>query len=432
MISSENPVREQLKPGDIDRRPLVPGCFVMRNGQTIAYFADNNVELLKVDFVFEAGTALQEKKLQAASAINLVTEGSAHHSAREIAEFMDYRGIIVEKSNDEVSATLTLYFLPRYVEELLPVVAEMLFEPTYPEEELAIFVAKRRQKLLTEMQRTSFLARRRYYECLYGATHPLGSYAVPSDFDLLTVEDVRDFHDRYLTPSRMRIVIGGAVSESVLKAFDRVFGGMVAGSYDAIVLPNPADAVRGLQRVEVPGAVQNTLRVGRRLPMRWEDREYAEFMVLSTVLGGYFGSRLMTNIREEKGYTYGINAVTQIYRGSLVFHIMSDVGADVAEPALDEVRKELERLCCEPVGEDELETVRRCMLGDFMRSVDGVFERSERYCQMLTSGVDERFTDNYMSVLEEGAVTPKRLQELAQRLLKWSEMTVVVAGGVKS
>jgi predicted Zn-dependent peptidase len=428
MISTVNPIKEHLLPRDVDRRPLAPQRYVCRNGKVINYFQDASIGLIKMDFIFEAGTALQDKLLQTASAIHLVTEGTPAHTSRQIAEFMDFRGIIVEKSNDEVSSTLTVYAMPRYVDELLPLLYEMLFESVYPEAEFAVFLAKRRHQLMVNLQRTSYVAGCRCRRSLYGHEHPQGRFAVPSDYDLLTVDDVREFHSRYLTPSRMEIVLGGAVSAAILAAFDRVFGGDVVNVVDRVVLPAPKPETVGVQKVEVAGAIQNTLRVGRLLPMRWDDRKYAEFMILSTALGGYFGSRLMSNIREEKGYTYGISAMTQICRGSLAFYIISDVSAGKAELAQQEIMLELERLRREPMPKEELELVRTCMLGDFMRSVDGVFERSERFCQMLTSGIDERFTDNFLAVLEPDAVTAEGLCVLADSLLNPNDMVFVNAG----
>ena len=180
----------------------------------------------------------------------------------------------------------------------------------------------------------------------------------------------------------------------------------------------------------VEGAVQNSLRIGLRLPFGWCDRDYATFMVLSTILGGYFGSRLMTTIREEKGYTYGIYSMTRMRRDSLSFGIISDVAAERADAVADIVA-EMRRLCDEPVGDEELTLVRNCMVGDFMRSVDGVFERSERFCQMLTCGIDERFTDNYFDAIEPdnpSCATPQRMQAMAQRLFDPEQMVLVSAG----
>ncbi len=421
-----------LSPADIDRSGLEPQSYQMKNGQTLYYFVDNHIDLIRFDVVFEAGTSLQHKKMQSAAAIRLISEGTQRHSAREIAEFLDFRGIILEKNNDSVTAQLTAYSLTRYLDDLLPLLYEILTEPLYPQEEFDVFMSKRRQRLLTDWQKTSYVARNHFWEHLYGIDHPLGNYAMPEDLDELTVEEVREFHNRHHQLSRSRLVVSGHVTQEVLQAIDKWFSQVSWTASPMTQLPPPcATAPTGLFQYEMPQAVQNTLRVGRLLPFRWDDVAYAQFMVLSTLLGGYFGSRLMSNLREDKGYTYGIHSLTQVNRGSIVFYILTDVAADKSKSAMEEIMKEIARLRETPVAEEELQLVRNTMLGDFLRSIDGVFERAERYGQMRDTCIDEHFTDNYMAVLTEGNphyVTPAVLQSLAQQTLDEASLLQISAG----
>lgn len=432
MASFANLVPESLSPADVDRGGLVPQCYRMKNGQTIYYFVDNHINLLRLDIVFEAGSALQSKRMQTAAAIQLISEGTRHHTAQEIAEFLDFRGIVLEKTNDSVTSQLTVYTLSRYLDDLLPILYEMLTEPLYSQDEFEVFISKRRQRMQSDWQKTSYVARNHFWEHLYGFSHPLGGYAVPDDLDVLTVEDVREFHNRYHRLSQSRLVVSGHVTSEVLQAVDGCFSQMPWISPVMTQLPSPcADTAAGLFQYEMPHAVQNTLRVGRLLPFRWDDVRYAQFMVLSTLLGGYFGSRLMSNLREDKGFTYGIHAMTQVNRGSILFYILTDVAADKSQEALGEIMKEIARLREEPVPEEELQLVRNTMLGDFMRSIDGVFECAERYGQMCDSDIDERFTDNFMAVLTEGNphfVTPAVLQTLAQQILDDNSLLQISAG----
>ena len=432
MISLVNPISDTLHPRDISRQGLVPQRYTMHNGQPLYYFTDTHIDLVRFDIVFEAGTAIQHKKLQAMAAIHLITEGTAHHSARQIAEFLDYRGIVVEKSHDSVTTTLTVYSLSRYLDVLLPLLFEMVTEPAYPQAEFDLFIERRRQKLLTSMRKTSFVARNRFWAHLYGPQHPLGSFAEPDELDLLRVDDVRDFHRRHMQLSAARLTVSGHVDDALLHRIDDLFGCQPWHAATPIVLPPPQPlSPSGSFEYEVPQAVQNSLRVGRLLPYRWDDVRYAQFMVLSTLLGGYFGSRLMSNIREDKGYTYGIYAMTQMCRGSIVFYILSDVASDKAQPAMEEILKEIGRLRDEAVGQEELALVRNNMMGDFMRSVDGIFERAERYGQMCSVDVDERFTDNFMSVLtpdSPDAATPEVLQSLAQEVLRDDQLVLMSVG----
>lgn len=417
-----------MLPSDIDLSPLLPQSYTMRNGKTIHYFADNSVGIMKIDFIFEAGSALQTKPLQAAAATSLLLAGTKNHSAHQVAEFLDFRGIIAETSNNEVSSTLTLYTMPKYLPQLLPLLHQLLEEPLYPDNEFAVYVQKQRTKLMANLQHTPYVARRHWYQSLYGPNHPLGRYPNPTDYDHLSVSDLHSYHHRCLTPSRMQIILSGDVTPTTLKAFDSQFGSHTVQPIEPTTLPTAPTAPTAHLQVEVANAVQTTLRIGRLLPLQWTDRHYPELMLLTTALGGYFGSRLMANLREDKGYTYGISAQTQIRRGSLLFHIETDVASHNAEPALRQIENELARLCSQPLSESELQLVQNSMLGDFMRSIDGVFERGERYCQMLTSRVDERFTTNYISILQPRAVSPDHLLRLSQTYLTPQQMTIVKAG----
>lgn len=431
MKSSINPVRGRLSPKDIDRSGLAPQRHIMPNGKSIYLFADNSSDLVKLDFIFEAGTALQQKKMQSASAIELLSAGTTSHTAREIAEFMDFRGILLDQGNDTVSATLTVYSHSRYLGDLLPLLYEMITQSVFPEEEFDVLIAKRKQSLLTKMQQTSYRARVAYNEAIYGTSHPMGSYAKPEELDLLTVEDVSGFYREFMTLQRMEMVVAGNVDTAALGLIYTLFGRAAMADYSHVVLPQAKNPQKGLLHLEIPGAVQNTLRVGRLLPFAWNDIDYSYFMALVTVLGGYFGSRLMSNIREDKGYTYGVSAKTQVNRGNIMFFVSTDVASDKGDAAMQEIEYEMRRLCEEPIPLEELELVRNCMLGDFMRSIDGIFERSERFCQMMIAGIDERFTDNFMSVLDPEspyAVTPEKLQRLATEIFKPSELLKVSVG----
>ena len=420
-----------LTSSSISRDGLSPLSHELPGGGSIRYFFDNHIDIVKIDIIFPAGSAVQDKRLQASTAIRLITEGTSKHAARDIAEFIDFRGIAVDKGATEVSATLTVYTLRRHIVELMPLLREIVVDAAYPDDEFRLYVENRRRHLLTELKRTSYVARNLFYEKLYGQQHPMGTHAVPDDFDRLTVDDVRRFHREHYRPESAVIIVGGNVDEEVLELFDRYFGDFgTEGGRLSVPIPGVATEPTFPHPVNLalPGAVQNTLRVGRLLPMPWDSMDYARFVVLTTLLGGYFGSRLMSNIREDKGYTYGIYSQTRICRGSLLFSIVTDVASDVANAALAEIMHEVDRLRDEPVTTEELDLVRKCMLGDFMRSVDGVFERSERFGQQLIADIDERFTDNLFRAID--TVSPEQLQSLAKQLLQKEELLVVNVGVV--
>lgn len=432
MISSSNPVGGMPDPRCIDCSGLMPRIHTMPNGQPVACFYDNHLDMVRIDVSFEAGTALQHKLLQAGVAVRLITEGTRQHSAAEIAEFIDFHGIVVERNIDSCSAGLSLYVLTRYAHELLPLLRELLTEATFPQSEFDLYMAKRHQNLLTNFQKTAYVARNQYYAHLYGPQHPNGRYALPDDTGRLTVDDVRQFFADHYRLGEAQYVLSGNITDELLALFDATFGDVPYKPALPHTVPPPAPAdPAGLFNFSMPGAVQHTLRVGRLLPFGWDSVEYAHFMVLTTLLGGYFGSRLMSNIREDKGYTYGVNAATQLMRGSMAFYIVTDVAGDKAMEALGEIRHEIARLCDEPVPDEELQLVRSYIVGDFMRSIDGIFERAERYRMMCSAQVTEQFTTNLLAALtpdDPRAATPASLQQLARQLLSPDQLLEINVG----
>ncbi len=414
--------------------PLVPQQHTLPNGNRLHFFPNNNLGLVKLDITVEAGSRYQHLKCLAHAANQLIGEATTSHDARQMAEILDFRGIVVERMIDVCVGNVSFYFLRRYAEDLFPLIREMYDAPIVTQPMFDAYVAKRRQQLATGFQKTSYVARNRFYEELYGLDHPLGTYAMPDDIDALTPDAVTDYIHQHYRLANAHMVLSGMVDDELLSLADRHLAPSHTHSRNQALtqsinpeeppLPPPHSHNQALTQSSIPNAVQSTIRIGRILPLAWDSPDYARFMVLNTVLGGYFGSRLMSNIREDKGYTYGIYSTTQIYRGSIVFYITADVAVEATQAAVDEVYKEIDRLRQEPISEEELERVRNYMMGDFIRSIDGVFELSERYRQMAATHVTEQLTTNLLDAIEN--VTPEQLQTLAQTHL--TDLLTVTVG----
>ena len=409
-------------------QPLIPQEHTLPNGNTLYLFPNPSLGLVKLDITVEAGSALQSHKSLAHAANQLFGEATESLTAQQMAEFIDFHGIIVERMTDVCTGNISFYFLRRFAPQILPAVRQMFDSPVVTPQLFEAYVNNRRAQLRTNFQKTSYLARNRHYELLYGANHPLGTYATPDDPGLLTPQLVIDFIRRHYSLANAHLVLSGAIDPELLALVGQHLAPMADPSVATaiVTLPDPSPMPDSIepQKIAIPNAVQSTIRTGRILPIPWHSTAYSRFMVLNTVLGGYFGSRLMSNLREDKGYTYGIYSTTQIFRGSIVFYITADVAAQATEDAIVQINHEIERLRQEPVSQDELDRVRNYMMGDFIRSIDGTFELSERYRQMVSTDVDERLTANLMETL--ATVTPDQLLTLAQTAL--TGLAQVVAG----
>ena len=414
-------------------KTLVPVEHRLSNGQKLYYFPSTTTELVKIDLLNEAGSAYQSHPLVAAAANKLYTVASRQMDAPQISEFFDFRGIVVENNNTVLQSTTTFYTLSRHLDRLLPVLDGLVHQPAFPEREFDIYRRERKQKIMASQQKSSDMARRLFYEALFGAKHPLGVHATPDDADRLNLDEVKQHFARHYRPGDMTIVLGGHVDDRLLAALDNLFGHDTPTDPTAHLSPSlhPHSSLTPPSlplTLHLPSSVQSTLRIGRILPLRWDDPDYACLMLLVTLLGGYFGSRLMSNLREDKGYTYGIYARTQLYRGVIVFYITADVAPGTVEDAQSQIMHELQRLVDEPVPAEELDLVRTVLVGDFLRSVDGIFERSARFCDMLGTHVTEQLTENLRTAI--ATATQAHLQYLAARYLAPQQMTVCRVGNL--
>lgn len=406
---------------------LRPTVRPLANGQPLYLFPSKSTDLLRIDLLFEAGASYQEHFFCASAANKLLSVATREKDAARMAEFMDYRGVVIETSNDVQQSSLSAYMLRRFAPEVLPVMLSMLTGPAFHEEDFVLWKNKKRMDLAALEQRAPEMARRLFYKNLFGSGHPLGMFAGVKDIDSLELDMVKRHHRQYYAIGRGAVVLAGNIDDELIELTERLFSDAPYIASERPLLSNPSTQPTGHFATHVPGATQTTLRVGRVLPLRWDDPEYARVLLLTTLLGGYFGSRLMRNIREEKGYTYGIYAHTQAFRGNIIFFITSDLAPDSAEDAEKEIMKELEGL--RHIGDEELQRVKTIFAADFIRSIDGIFERSARFCDMHATCIDERLTANFRSAIDN--TTAADLEKKAVRLLAPESMIVCRAGQVE-
>lgn len=393
--------------------------------QGIYLFPSDTTDLVKIDLLFEAGSAYQHKKLCAAATVKLMCTATKAMDSAALAEFMDYRGMVVEADSQVQQTSLTFYLLRRYAEELLPIVRDIVYNPAFNEDDFEVWRNHRRQEILSAEQKPSTIARREFYLQIFGEQHPLGSYATAADIDNLSMDDIRTHHTERYVNGKVSVVLAGAVDDNLVDMVHAIFATTDEDSTRKM-LPFPERQSITTRHIAMSSATQTTVRVGRLLPLSWDSAEYVRFMLLTTALGGYFSSRLMQNLREDKGLTYGIYARTQIYRGLIVFYITADISGGSARMAVAEIKNELSRLCNETIPDEELHLVKTVMAGDFLRSVDGIFERSARFCDMYATCVDEQLTVNLQRALEE--TTPEQIKKLAAEYLQPESMIVCTAG----
>lgn len=411
---------------DINRPSLWPvQRHTLPNGIEVVYLHDPHQDVFKVDVVLPAGAYYQPRPVIASSMLNMLNEGTTAHSSTEIADLFDYHGAYVDYNCGMHTAEVSLISLEKYASPTLRLLAEMIRESVFPAKELETFLRNRKQEHLVNLEKTSYLARREFLRRLYGEAHPYANLFDTGDFDRVTPEALRDFYRQRVQAEGCRLVLCGNISDDVLRTVEEGFSPLPRHTLPAETILPFHPAAPGRYKVAKPNAVQASLRIG--CPgVTLTDEDYPVFQLLNMVLGGYFGSRLMSNIREDKGYTYGIASYNVPLRHAAQWMIATDVNAGQAEATIDECLKEIACLREEPVPDEELALVKSNFNGEILRELDGVFAQSDALKHKLNYGLDNTF---YLRLIERvHACTPADVMDVARRHLDPERMYIVTAG----
>ena len=404
-----------------------PEKFFLNNGIPVFSINSGTQDVVKIDLFFEAGSIRQQKPFEAFSANILMKEGSSKYSSTEIAEMLDYHGAYVETINQKDLAIVSLYSLNKHLEKLLPLLADIIFSPKYPEKEFDVFIQKQRQEYQVNIEKVKYLAMQKFNQLIFGKNNPYGRMLELNDFDALKTNDLRNFHKKFYDVANCKIIVSGKVNDKVFDLLNLNFGNIMANSkykLDAVNIEISAITDRK-EFIFKENAMQSAIRIGRIL----FNKTHPDFMgliVLNTVLGGYFGSRLMMNIREDKGYTYGIGSGLVSLHNSGYFFITSEVGAEVSKDAINEIYKELRKLTEEKIPEDELNLVRNYMLGSFMRGIDGPFAFAEKYRSVLEYNLDLTYYSRLIETIK--SISSNDLLFLAQKYFTKDTMIELLVG----
>lgn len=406
-----------------------PTVSHLPNGARLHVLAHDAQPVLRLQVVLPAGKRQEPRPSLAQLAARMLTEGTATRSAREIADTVAFYGASLDCEAGPDRATLTLYCLARHLPALLLLVAEVLAAPTFPEDELRQTQQRMSQNMRVERQKTSYRATEEFNRQLFGAASAYGRSFDEDTFNQLTASELRAFHAAAYAPAGAEVFLSGDVASHAAEVA-AVLGQWQPAPSAEIAPAAPVAALdaapTGLVTVPVESSIQASLRVGRHWPALTE-AQTPELSLLVKILGGYFGSRLMRNIREDKGFTYGIHASVVAREEAVALVIGTDVNGESAAATRHEIAYELTRLQTEPLGDDELETVKNYTLGKLLGETTTVFEQADRYRYVVLQGLRP---DYYAELVRRTqAATAEELQALARTYLSPADMLTVVAGG---
>lgn len=391
---------------------------VLSNGVNVYQVNKGNEDTLQISWVFYAGSWYETQKAQAAATNSLLKNGTGRRSAFEVNDFFEYHGAYLNQACYTETAEITLHCLNKHVARLLPVVAELMTESVFPDEELMLYRQNTLQRLQVSLQHSDFVAGRLIDERIYGSRHPYGKYSNPSDYEALHRESLMHYYDRYYRNGRCLMLVAGKIPAELLQQLELFFGQLPWRPHDSPE-PEPVfsaepDTQKQHRVINDPKGIQVAIRLARPFPNRLHPH-FSQAVVLNTLFGGYFGSRLMANIREDKGYTYGIYSYLQNHLKENAWLISTEAGREVSEDTIREVYHEMELLRQELIDTEELQMCRNYMLGSILGDLDGPFQVIGRWRNLIVHGLGE---DHFYQNLETiRTVSPAALRDLAQQYL---------------
>ena len=396
------------------------------NGNILHKFALGSQPVVRVEWIFNTGSRIEEKIGTSFFTSKMLVEGTTTCTSTEIQELLAQYGAFLEIHPGNERINITLFCLEKHLTELVPFIKSLLTESTFPEEQLIKMKQIQSQGIQVNKEKTAYLAGVAFRELLFNNKHPYGKHLSIETIAALDHADLTSFFKNELANKQCDIILTGGFSKEAAALIEKLFGSeTVVRANIKKSLPAVLKPAREIV-IEKEGSVQTSIRYGRML-FNHTDADYFDAYILNEILGGYFGSRLMQNIREEKGYTYGINSSIVPMQEGGYFVIGTDVKREFTKNTLTEIEKELQLLIDTLVSDNELETVKSYMLGSFVGDIQTPFAIADKYKTIYFYGLRYDYYERFFSRIQ--SITATDIQKVAKKYFAPSEMSYVIAGG---
>lgn len=402
-----------------------PQTVTLDNGQPLYVINVGEQPIVRLEVLFEAGTWHEQTDGASFFTVKMLSEGTKQHTSAEISNHFDQIGAFVDLSHSPDRANIMVYGLTKHLSTILEMVSEMLTDATFPEKEFNDLRNITLQNLRINLEKNAYVASSTLKERLFGTSHPYGRIQKEERITALLTSDLQNFYHQRIKGRPFRVFLSGQVGEAEIALVNQFLG---QSAVSEPLLPNANPVVESQTEpfwLNKEDAVQSSIRIGRKLFKR-QHPDFYRMIVANEVLGGYFGSRLMRNIREDKGFTYGISSSIAPMRQDGYWVIGTDVKKEFMNDTLTEIQKEIAVLQTELVPDNELETVKNYLAGEFAGSLNTPFEITDRVRLMVLEGLDVDFYSNYIQRLR--VVTAEDIQLIAQRYWQWKDLQRVIIG----
>lgn len=399
--------------------------LVLANGLKVFSVDGGEQDLVRIEFIFSNINYDPKKPLQTFATNTMLNDGTSALSSTEIADKIDYYGAFLQTEYNNDHSSVTLFTLNKHLASTLPIVKAIISDSQFPQIELDTLIRNQKQKLSVSLEKNDFLSRKTFSNVLFGDT--LYGYDISaSDYDQLDRDQLLSYFKQAYQAKNCTVIVSGKVKESTISLIDQHFG----RDWDnaSVVHENQFKFEVGAgteHYLEREDALQSAIRIGQ-ISINRTHPDFPALQVVNTIFGGYFGSRLMANIREDKGFTYGIGSALVSLKNTGYFFIASEVGADVCSAAMTEIEKEIKILKEQEVSEGELSLVRNYMLGSMLGSLENSLSHADKFKNVYFSGLNYDYYSKYIDTVRN--IKPAEIQSIANKYLNFDSFEKVIVG----
>jgi len=395
------------------------------NGMELYSLPGGSEPVLKMELVFRAGASKEKKIAVAEFMAGQLSEGTQQLSSADFAEKIEFLGATLQTRGGVDTIRIKLYTLSRFLPQLIELIRDIILYPSFDEQELKVYTNNKIERLQIELKKNDVLAYRHLTEAIYGKEHPYGRNALPQDYQAITVEDMVEHHRQFILPQNGMIFLSGSYDEEILESVKRVLGtwGTLNENGSGKETVHVAKSQTGYIEIDGPQSHQAAIRIGRKL-FTQDHPDWNGLYVLNTILGGYFGSRLMTEIRENLGLTYGIYSGMDSFAEDGCFYISTETTTENIKTVIEAIKIEAAKLKQTLIPEPELRMARNYLMGHLMTQLDGPFATLDFIKSMKIERLpDETFSDLVNTIQQ---ITSNELRELAIRYLDLDQWVTIV------
>ncbi len=409
-----------------DIQLLLPEKQTLANGVPVFYFPNFQLDLIHFIIHIQTGILYEQVKHSALYTYALLKESSAAHSANEIADLFDFYGTHYTISETLDKITISISIPKNNIPKILPIIFNFLLHPQYREENLTIYKNLKIKDLEYNTKKTDFRATQWMLHAMFGDAHTAGQCSNRENILAVNIDQMLDFHQSTFCAENIRLFATGNLDADIKQCIEDLFSSIPNGHASTpIPLIKMPDEKNPIIHEAMPDSVQSSITLCAP-SLGYNDAERRDFSILSTILGGYFGSRLMQNLRERNGYTYGVSAGSVYFGKQSLFIINSDVNREQTDLAVKACFEEMQRLQEEPIDMDELTTVQNYIIGDMLRDIDNSVAYLKKYVFWNHFGLNE---EEFHTMLHHvRLIDAERLKTLAEKQLENNKFTQIIVG----